>query len=227
MKVLRVYSKIWMHFFASAIRKLELQKVQIELSDRFQRNLEIFKSAAPDIYEEFKDYQPTDLQLILDDDGSVNLANVKDNNARVYPSNPVEFCKKQVEDYIQQSAVTNIDFIQSREINDDYIYPPIYNKLIADYEDLELEKVANLDVPVGLFMMIGIGLGYQLVEILEKIDINNMCIVDPHKDSFYACLHTVEWSKVQEYFSKKRRFLKLFIGPEQSNVQAVLGPFSR
>ena len=211
-------------FFASAIRKLELQKVQIELADRFQRNMEIFKTAAPEIYKEFINYQPTELQLILDDDGAVNLANVRDNNARVYPSEPAEFSKLQVKDYLKQPAVTNIDFIQSREINDDYIYPSIYNKLLADYDEMNLLKTPNFDVPVGLFMMIGIGLGYQLIELLEHIDINNMCIVDPHKDSFFASLHTIEWTKVQEYFSKKRRFLKLYIGPEQANVQAVLGP---
>lgn len=205
------------------IRRLEYQKAALELEARFEKNLRVFRNAAPDIYERFKDYDPRELKMVLEDDGTINLANTASND-RVYPTDPLAFCQKQVMDYLRRPAVTNIDFTESTPVNDRYIYPPVYNALVRGYEELEIENAIHTEAPVGLMLVTGCGLGYHVTELLHSLDIRNMCIVDPHEDSFYASLHTLDWEEVRGYFSDRGRLFKLYVGKDQANVEAITGP---
>lgn len=205
------------------IRRLEFQQAQLELGLRFEKNMEIFKIAAPNMYEEYKDYQPTELQLVLEEDCSINLVNI-DDHSRVYNCDPEIFSKAQVADYLKRPVVTDITLVNPGIANEDYLAINIFDEAIRTFESLKLEKEINLEAPIGLVLMIGCGLGFQIRDLIRQLDITNLCIVDPHKDCFYASLHTVDWSEICEYFSQPGRFLKFHLGPENARVDNIVGP---
>ena len=47
-------------------RQADTQQLQLQLEGQFKRNMEAFKTIAPQIYEQFIDYQPQELRLAGD-----------------------------------------------------------------------------------------------------------------------------------------------------------------
>ena len=69
-------------------------------------------------------------------------------------------------------------------------------------------------------MVTGCGLGYHIQHIVENLDVYNLCIFDPHKDSFYAALHTIDWLPILQKLCTKGKMLKLFIGVDPQDAMA-------
>ncbi len=194
------------------IRKIEMQKSQLEMEVRFNKNMALFKSVAPSIYEQYVNYQPEELRLSYDKDGYINLVNYKLDNKPVYASDPKEFTRKQIENYEKRPSLTNISFTKTKEAEDDHFHVHLINNLLDDYKTLSVAKEYHLNTPIGLLLVTGCGLGYHIEELVRKYDVHNLCIFDPHKDSFYASLHTVDWQPIIKNFYRKGRMFKLYIG---------------
>lgn len=206
------------------IHQLEFKKTQLELGARFERNMELLKKEAPEIYQQFANYEATELQLILEDDRTINLANIKLNNQRFYGYDAEAFCRDQVDEYVKLGWITDLKFPEhpKENVKDYEIFTPIYNDLIRSYEKLDIEVEPNLDGPIGLMLVVGCGLGFHLIELIHRLDIVNLCLVDPHADSFYAALHTIELAEIYEYFSKKNGVFKIYVGPERASVEPII-----
>lgn len=206
------------------IHQLEFKKAQLELGARFERNMAVLKTEAPEIYQHFVNYEAKELQLILEDDNSINLANIQLNNKRFYRYNVEDFCKDQVNAYLKHPFITDLKFGEQKSeyIKDYEIFAPIYNDLLKSYKELDIKLEPNLNGPIGLLLVVGCGLGFHLIELIRKLDIVNLCLVDPHTDSFYAALHTIELSEIYEYFSKKNGAFKIYLGPERVSAEPII-----
>lgn len=204
------------------IHQLEFKKTQLELGARFERNMGILKTEAPEIYQHFVNYEANELQLILEDDGSINLANIKLNNRRYYSYNAEDFCRDQVNEYVKHPFMTDLKFGEHKNEKDYEMFTPIYNDLLTSYKKLDIKLEPNLDVPIGLLLVVGCGLGFHLIELIRKLDIVNLCLVEPHTDSFYAALHVIELDEIYEYFNKKNGVFKLYLGPEQVSAEPII-----
>jgi hypothetical protein len=204
------------------LRQAELQNLQLQLEIRFKKNMAIFKEAAPEIYHQFTGYEPKELRLLYTDDGHLNLVNYTLDNKPVYPGDPKEFIATQVEDFIALPSISSVNFAKSKIMNDAHIHAPLVNHLIDNYAPFNDTIKVNCDQPIGMFLMTGVGLGYQLPQLLERLDIYTLCIFDPHKDSFYASLHTIDWGEVIKYFLRPHRMIKLLVGMETQDAMAEL-----
>jgi hypothetical protein len=204
------------------LRQAELQNLQLQLELRFKKNMAIFKEAAPDIYHQFIDYEPKELRLLYTEDGHLNLVNYNLNNRPVYASDPKEFIATQVKEFITLPSISSVNFAKSKIMNDAHLHAPLINHLIDYYAPFNDTIKVNCNQPIGMFLMTGIGMGYQLPALLEKLDIYTLCIFDPHKDSFYASLHTIDWGEVISYFLRPYRMIKLLIGMETQDALAEL-----
>lgn len=194
------------------LRQAEMQQLQMKLELTFKRNLEAFKQVAPQIYDQFHNYQPEELRLLYTDDGFLNLVNYKLNNKPVYTGDPAVFCEEQFEAFKKTPTLSNINFGKTRISNDKHIHPIIINNLIDQYSPLKGLQKRHIDVPIGFMLVTGCGLGYHIEKCVQELDIYNLCIFDPHKDSFYAALHTIDWIPILNKMCSKGRMLKLFIG---------------
>jgi hypothetical protein len=207
---------------SAMLRKAEMQTLQLQLEVRFKKNMAIFKEAARDIYDQFIDYQPKELRLMFTSEGYLNLVNYQLANKPVYESEPQEFIEKQVQDFLNRPAFSSVSFSKSKIMNDAHIHPPLINHLIDSYAPLSDTLRISSDKPIGLLIMTGCGLGYQIPALLKQTDIYNLCIFDPHKDSFYAALHCIDWGEIIGYFLRPGRMIKLFIGLEPSDAMSDL-----
>jgi len=194
------------------LRQVELKKTQIELNIQFKNNMEAFKEISPGIYNAFKDYQPKELRLSLSPDGYVELVNFNLNNKPVYPNDPKVFAKQQLEAFKKKPLLSNVNFSPSTPYNDRHFHLDLVNEILDEYDGNEEPTNKNINDPIGLMIMTGCGLGFQIEEVMNNLDVYGLCIFDPHKDSFYASLHTVDWKKIFEHFNQPGRMIKLCIG---------------
>lgn len=160
--------------FEDLLRRAEMQTLQLELEVRFKRNMAIFKEAAPEIYDQFIDYQPRELRLFYTPEGYLNLVNYNLNNRPVYDRDPKLFIDQQVKDFIQRPTFSNVSFGKSKIMNDAHIHVPLINAMIDVCNDMMTTTKVDAHKPVGLLMMTGCGIGYQLPQLLEKMDIYNL-----------------------------------------------------
>lgn len=193
-------------------RKFSMHKCQLQLEVQFNKNMELFKTIAPAIYQEYIDYTPEELRLSFSSEGYLELVNYKLNNKPVYAKDPAAFIEDQLKHYEQKPNLTNISFTKTKEADDEHFHVSIINRLLDEYKALNVNKSYHLNVPIGFMIVTGCGLGYHLQSLVEKYDIHNLCIFDPHKDSFYACLHTIDWTPIIRNFYQTGRMLKLYIG---------------
>jgi hypothetical protein len=204
----------------AALRKAQMQHLQLELEVRFKKNMEVFREVAKPIYEQFIEYEPQELRLSFDADGYLNLVNYNLDNRPVYAENPVAFCEKQFSDFCRAPTLSTIKFGKSKILNEEHHHPRLVNSLIDEFAPLREHLHYSTDVPIGFMLVTGCGLGYHIERIVNQLDVHNLCIFDPHKDSFYASLHTIDWAPILQKLCQPGRMLKFFIGVEPKDAMA-------
>lgn len=110
----------------------------------------------------------------------------------------------------------NINFNQSCfEYNRDK-YGQIYDKYLNEgldilYEqDKEKTKINELDT-LPLVVVSGMGLGYILGELYERVHVPNLVIVEPDPDIFFASLHTFDWKNLLDFIFEEHLSIDILI----------------
>lgn len=199
------------------LRKAELTQKNIELDMMFQKNMTFFQEAQPAIFDKYRNYIPKELQLVFTDEGYINLYNITGNKHPVYSKDPYEFCQEYVNKYQQMPSFYRVTARTTKAIdpeNDAHIHN--MNPLI-DYmnsKEVRATSIHPLEPKTQFMLVHGIGIGYHIPMILEKTDVQHMCIFEPHEDNFYASLHTIDWRKLYEYFDHEYSTLNLILGQD-------------
>ncbi|MDR7089422.1 motility associated factor glycosyltransferase family protein [Cellvibrio fibrivorans] len=197
------------------IRQAELQQKNLELDLLFRKNMDFFEKAEPNIFNKYHNYTPTELQLIFNNEGYINLYNMGENTHAVYSKDPYEFCKEYVEKYQEMPTFYRVTARTTKAIdpeNDAHIHN--MNPLIEFMNSKEEKQTSFLPLEAKTqFMLVhGIGIGYHIPMILEKTDVQHMCIIEPHEDNFYASLHTIDWRAIYDYFDREYSTFNLILG---------------
>lgn len=196
------------------LKQAEFQHKNIQLNVMFQKNLEFFQTAIPSIYEKFKHYTPENIQLHYTQEGYVSLVNSHLNNKPVYPKDPEQFAKETVDSYVKTPFVQLIEFTGMKASDpkkDIHVYH--LNNIIEIYTKYNKPtQIPSLPEKAELMLMLGIGLGHHITELLSKCDIKHLCIVETHDDIFYASLHTLDWRELSEKFNYPNKSLNIILG---------------
>lgn len=199
---------------AAISRRIEMQQANLQLEIQFQKNLEFFKTYDSNIFKRFKNYSPSDLRLMYTEEGYVNLVNHNLNDRPVYPSNPKTFCQDYVDSYAKEPTSYRIDARTTKaldEENDAHINN--MNKLIRNILAHEETVVGQkLKDNTNFMLMMGLGLGFQITQLMEKTNISHLCIIEPHEDIFFASMHTLDWQLLHEHFKQKNHSMAYIIG---------------
>jgi len=167
------------------------------LTATLQANLDTLMVYVPVIYQQFKDYTPENTWVFLDADGNPNLFN---NDKSVYEKNAREFCRKQVEQYMQRPEVYGLEIPIDPVTDEFYEHSRVLSKIrekgkkenpIKCRHDMNEERL-------DLLFMLGAGLGYQIEELFLQKKIQNLLLSEPSCDVFYAMLHCIELKPIIE-----------------------------
>jgi len=185
------------------LKKAEKLQLQLSLEVQFRKNLEYFQSKLPNFYEEFKDYKPENQQLHIDDNNHVNLINIESKEL-VYKEDPKSIAKGQLNEFIKKPLEYTFKKFISTEWNDNHIHFKIMNESIRKFKEIGIEENPSSIEKIGFMIVTGYGLGYQITELIDNLDIQNMVIYDTEKDSLYASLFTTDWGKIVDHFIEKK-----------------------
>lgn len=196
------------------LKQAETQHKILELNALFSRNLTFFKEALPNVYEQFKHYTPTEIKIIIQDNGTLDLANINLDNKLVYGSDPKEFAVNTVKGYVEYPLAQRLNPDETEVLNmDSESHTPNINKIIRDLNAINVDQSrAPLDARTEFMFMLGVGFGYQITELLKYTDIQHLVIAETNLDIFFASLHTLDWKALNDKFSGEYKTLNLILG---------------
>lgn len=193
------------------MKQVQLQKLQLECSNLFQRNLRVFAQRFPEIHELFKAYKPQRFQLGITPTEELNLVDTEAKHF-VYASAPQDQAKKQIERFKNRIQVRKFRVPKTPVYNPEHLHIPKLNDMIDAYEKNSVARVTKTPKYILNLVLSGVGMGYQLPYLVNDFDIQNIFIYENCKDSFHASLHVIDWEPILNYFAADGRSISLCIG---------------
>lgn len=206
---------------------LELQQTMTDmLLERFENNMEAFKKFIPDIYRRFHNYHPTEnLEFLCTSNGNPNLFFADRNEFFYKVYDPVALCNKQVDLVLERCPFRQLKY------NVDYeCLGQIHHRYLNDLARAQKDWIPNNSNPLlssscPIAIIVGIGLGYHIGHLYERIEIGNLVLIEPNIDLFFASLHTFDWANLLEFINKEQRGLYLMVGQTEDEVFEDLNGF--
>ncbi|MCP4595917.1 6-hydroxymethylpterin diphosphokinase MptE-like protein [Neptuniibacter sp.] len=212
----------------SLIHKVDVLRLNLEVQVLYNKNLECFKKYLPPVYECFSTYVPQELTVKLDQQGNLNICNIQ-NGSFVYSEAPFSFSEKQYALYKKKPLTRSIFFEGSHaKIHERYLHTNYMKKLLENYSDIKSkEELVKESLPESIRFMVvmGIGSGHHLLQLIKHHDIRNLCLYDPHLDALFNSMHMVDWEPILEYFDREGYSLELCIGEPGHDCMKRLGEF--
>ena len=179
------------------------------INDTFNNNMKLLEQKAPDIHKMFLNFTPANGSLSIEENGEINIIV---NNEKIYPYNPEDFARKQVETFRNPNKV-NIPGI------DEYTYDSqfLLHKYLHQIADMAKTHQPPKDY-AALMIVIGIGLGYHIEYLMAKFDIKHLIIYEPNIEIFYLSLCTVNWQKIFEDFDSRNGTLNLVLSDDVNAI---------
>jgi hypothetical protein len=193
------------------------------LEERFKKNLAAFHAYATNIAEMFKNYVPRkSINFFYTKDGIPNVV-FNDSDKPLYKTeNPIDYCKEQVE-----FTLKNTNLVLSSYAEETDPYGQIYYK----YSNQAAKIANNCDkAPITLedasiipnAFIVGVGLGYVISEIFERVEIKSTVIIEPDLDQFYASLYTFDWENFLKYIKEQNDSVSFILGEKAENIPVIL-----
>lgn len=187
----------------------------LEFVSRRENNLRYFRAHYPDIYRHFANYQLTRAEVLISNaEDEVDL--VVDGQS-LYLGKGKERGRQGAE--LFRSTFSEGNLLQSLPPPwpGEYRHPRFAHKAvdaIIRKSPLRREQFSKYPIPnfYPLVVFQGVGLGYQIQELVETSTIENAIVIEPDLEVFGASLLTVDWEKVCTHFKRKERSIRFLIG---------------
>ncbi len=199
----------------------ELEKFLSDfLYSRFKTNLDTFQNYFPDIASLFKNYQIKKPIEFFSTENGIPNAKIGPNKTLVYQAeDPIDYCRKQITEYLSTNVLKQSYY---KDVFDPFgqIHYKYNNKIaqIMSHEQREIIKLKDLS-SIPICVMVGVGLGYQLSELYERINVLNLILVEPDLDLFYLSLHTFDWTNLLNFIVENNYGLNIILGKDSKNFE--------
>jgi len=195
-------------------------------SSQFKKNLEALKQHFPDIYLEYKDYQPKTWLPIKSAANEVNILKTKDLSTW-YGASPKQDCIQNFDNFNEQPNIDGLKLGYNQTKLAHYIHYQFVNdtqKLLKEAE--AQEDLSELPETISSIIMLGIGVGYQLEKLLNEHSVEKLFICEPNPDFFYASLFAINWKKIFEKAQATDATIYLNVGGDGTDLfQGLLEQF--
>jgi hypothetical protein len=205
------YCPIW----SPPIELEEYQSVNRD-SQLFQSNLKAFEKYFPDIYKEFKDYSAKKWLPILTPEGQVSILKT-DSLVSWYGDQPVDDCIENFNNYTKQPNKDGLQLGYNGTKLKNYIHYQFVKETEEILESLE-EEDGGLPQTIKSLIMFGMGVGYQLEELITKHKVEKLFLCEPNRDFFFASLFAIDWSLILRTVDEQQGRIYINIGDDGSNL---------
>ena len=185
---------------------------------QFKKNLEALKQHFPDIYLEFKDYQPKTWLPISNPSNEVNVLKMKSLYTWYGPS-PKQECIQHFENFNEQPNIDGLKLGYNQTKLAHYIHYQFVNdtqKLLKEAE--AQENSSELPETIASLIMLGLGVGYQLERLLNEHTVEKLFICEPNPDFFYASLFAIDWRAIFEKTQANDATIYLNVGGDGTDL---------
>ncbi len=187
-----------------------------EKTERFQRNLAAFENYFPDIYQQFKDYEPVCWQTVSGLNDECNLLS-KASLHTWYGDSPKAESESAYQAY---ASHPNRDGLVLG-YNGTKLRHYLHYKMVLESEALlrsSSEKNGALPDTIKSLIMFGLGAGYQLESLLDHHQVEKLFLCEPNKDFFYASLHAIDWAGILKKTDDAGYRIYINIGDDGANL---------
>lgn len=202
-----------------------VQNKAFQLLQRRENNLRFFKKHYPDIHQYFSKYQLTRAEVVISN--SEDEVDLNFDGQSLYHGQGKARAHYGVELFKTTFAKDKILPSLPPPWPGVYRHPRFAHKAvdrIARLSPLDQNEFQGYPVPnfYPLVVFQGVGLGYQIEELVTTSEVENALILEPEEEIFAASLLTVDWERVCTRFQKTGRSLRFLIGVE--NTEEGLWP---
>lgn len=193
---------------------------------RFQNNMLAFSQYFPDIYETFKQYQPSaKFHLRLNPNGTPNMTN-HDTGAPMYEADPVAQANRQVQMALANPDINREDFSYAADADNpaEFLHLDLVKAIGGHYIDAKqnLELNVPIDKHIPSKVIFGIGLGYHLMPLRDATIASYISIFEPNNDYFYASLFCFDWQSYLQKIDADGSYLFIGIGDSDNEIYQAL-----
>lgn len=156
----------------------------------FVNNMAVLKKYMPDVFKFYKDYIPTRVKLIFDDNGHLNLVS---NGNLIYQDDPKQSSDQQVAEFLKKPR--HLTYHVNRDGNSTYEHERVLETIVERrIKDVGLNNTAPFSEgeQIDFIAFMGTGLGYHLQNLFSQHAIRYAFIYEPDPDCFYCTLHSVD-----------------------------------
>lgn len=192
-----------------------VQNKAVEFVQRREANLRFFQKAYPSIYSHFVNHQFTRAEVVIsnvDDEVDLQLDGISlyEGQGKSRAHQGVQFFKSSFQ---RGSCLPSLP----PPWPGDYYHPRFAHQAvdaIVRQSPLDRASFTGYQVPnfYPLVVFQGVGLGYQIEELVTTSEVENALIIEPDLEVFAASLMTIDWSRVASKFQKRGRSLRFLLG---------------
>ncbi|MDR9425898.1 MAG: DUF115 domain-containing protein [Marinobacter sp.] len=196
-----------------------VQNKALQFAQRRENNLRFFKKYYPDIYRHFVDFKQTRAEVVIsneEDEVDLNFdgRSLYHGQGKARAHQGVELFKSV---FKKDSVLPSLP----PPWPGDYRHPRFAHSAvdrIVRLSPLERQSYKGYPIPnfYPLVVFQGVGLGYQIEELVTTTEIENAVVLEPESEIFGASLLTVDWARICSEFQKTGRSLRFLIGVEQT-----------
>lgn len=190
---------------------IKVEEVIKSLEYRKNRNVKYLEKKAPQILELLK--QPTKLSKCgIYIDKNTGLIDLIIEDERLYKGDPQKISRSFIEEFEREG----FKFYIGPDINTPFQYKDSMFDTKHWYSYiLSAKEMPNIDFvkkPIrsgdrfGSFLILGIGLGYHVIEISKRYDIRQLILLERDSEILKASLFTIDWSFLDKYLRDNRTF---------------------
>lgn len=192
----------------------------MEAQQRFLFNLKTLDRYYPDVAEAFRNFVPQKWHLVLSKNKTWNLLHLE-RNAAFYSVDG------------KREAYADLAAFSQNPLKDDPLLNVTGGKLWASHKHFRkmgpLKRILNatgneslnasLPEKINGLILFGLGLGYQLEEIIKGYEVNNLYLYESNFDFFYASLFVIDWDLILTKLDKSKGRLYLNLGDDGSHAR--------
>lgn len=191
----------------------------------FERNLKAFQDFHPQLYHYLKNFREPVMQVVGDvETGDLNLDL---GHTQFYATDAVSFAKEQLETFWKRPHRFYIEPPPSPPPSRHH--PFVLSERLHEYFRAEgITDVSPDATPdAGYLLIYGVGLGFHLPELLEKMDVRYFLIIEEFPEFLYHTLWYQDWALILDRVKEKGQTIKFFFEKDWHSIKAQIHWYMR